>query len=111
MKKIRKNDEVIVIAGKDKGKKGKVLRVIYDNIKTKVLVEKINLVKKHTKADPSKNITGGILEKAMPIDISNIAIYNQETNKPDRVGIKIEENGNKIRFFKSTGKIIELRSN
>jgi large subunit ribosomal protein L24 len=102
MKKIRKDDEVIIITGKDKGKKGKVLQVI-DN--KKVLVEHVNLVKKHTKPNPAKNIVGGVIEKNMPIDISNVAIYNPTTKKADRVGFK-EENGKKSRVFKSTGSLV-----
>lgn len=102
MKKICKNDEVIVITGKDKGKKGKVLRVI-DN--AKVIVEHVNLVKKHTKPNPAKNIVGGVVEKNMPIHISNVAVYNPETKKAGRVGFK-EEDGKKIRVFKSTGKLV-----
>ncbi len=102
MKKICKNEEVIVITGKDKGKKGKVLRVI-DN--AKVIVEHVNLVKKHTKPNPAKNIVGGVVEKNMPIHISNVAVYNPETKKAGRVGFK-EEDGKKIRVFKSTGKLV-----
>lgn len=102
MRKIIKDDEVIVIAGKDKGKQGKVLQVIDDK---KVLVGGINIAKKHTKPNPNKGIVGGILEKVMPIDISNIAIYNKDTKKADRVGFKIE-GGKKVRVLKSTGKLV-----
>jgi large subunit ribosomal protein L24 len=102
MAKIIKNDQVIVIAGRDKGKIGTVLRVIANE---KVLVDGVMLAKKHTKPNPNKNIVGGVVDKALPIHISNVAIYNQETKKRDRIGYKIED-GKKSRIFKSTGKII-----
>jgi large subunit ribosomal protein L24 len=105
MRKIRKGDEVIVITGKDKGKVGSILQVINKNDKVKVIVEGVALVKKHVKPNPMKEIIGGIIEKNMPIDISNVAIYNSETKKADRVGFKVE-NEQKIRYFKSTGKVI-----
>ena len=99
MKKIRSGDEVIVITGKDKGKIGKVLKAVDEN---KILVEGVNVVKKHTKPNPSKNIVGGVLDKTLPIHISNVAIYNPTTQKADRVGFKI--NGDKkIRILKSNG--------
>lgn len=107
MRKIRKDDEVIVITGKDKGKIGKILQVVkckYGD-KIKVVVENVNVVKKHAKPNPAKGITGGVIDKTMPIDVSNIAIYNSETKKADRIGFK-EENGTKVRFFKSTGKVV-----
>ncbi len=103
MKKIRKGDEVIVIAGKDKGKTGSVLQVTADD---KVVVAGIAVARKHAKPNPAKGITGGIVEKNMPIHISNIAIYNSETKKADRVGIKVED-GKKVRFLKSTGKLVD----
>lgn len=104
MSKIRKNDEVIVIAGKDKNKKGKVLEVLPSG---KVIVSDINIAKKHTKPNPNKNIVGGIVSKVMPIDISNVAIFNSSTNKKDRVGFMINENGKKVRIYKSTRKVID----
>jgi large subunit ribosomal protein L24 len=104
MKKIRKGDEIIVITGKDKGKTGKISRVVNDG--AKVVVDGINLVKKHVRPNPNLNEVGGIKEKAMPIDISNVAIYNTETKKADRVGFKIE-NGKKVRVLKSTGKLVD----
>lgn len=106
MKKIRKGDEVIVIAGKYKGKVSSVLKMVSD---VKVMVEGVNVVKKHAKPNPAKNITGGVIDKTMPIHISNIAIYNPETKKADRVGFK-EDNGSLVRIFKSTGKTVELGS-
>ncbi|GHB77163.1 50S ribosomal protein L24 [Psychrosphaera saromensis] len=101
--KIRRDDEVIVIAGKDKGKTGKVLKVIAGT--ERVIVEGINLIKKHTKPVPQLQQPGGIIEKEASINVSNVAVVNPETGKADRVGFKFED-GNKIRFFKSNGKTI-----
>lgn len=101
MKKIRKGDTVVVIAGRDKGKQGEVLSVLSSD--NKVVVTGVNSVKKHTKPNPAKNETGGIVDKIMPLDISNVAIYNPETKKADRIGYKVED-GKKIRIFKSDGK-------
>ncbi|BDF96271.1 50S ribosomal protein L24 [Pseudoalteromonas haloplanktis] len=101
--KIRRDDEVIVLAGKDKGKRGKVLSVVTES--GRVFVEGINLIKKHQKPVPQLNQPGGIVEKEASIDVSNVAIYNSETSKADRVGFKIED-GKKLRIFKSTGKTI-----
>ena len=104
MNKIRKGDEVIVIAGRDKGKRGSVsLRVDAD----RVLVDGINLVKKHAKPNPMKGVTGGIVEKAMPIQQSNVAIYNKASGKADRVGIKTLQDGTRVRVFKSSGEEIK----
>jgi len=105
MNKIRKGDEVIVIAGRDKGKRGKVvLRKDDDH----VVVEGINLVKKHTKPNPMKGTTGGIVDKAMPIHQSNVAIFNPATGKGDRVGIKLQKDGTRARVFKSSGDEIKV---
>ncbi|GAP76812.1 MULTISPECIES: 50S ribosomal protein L24 [Pseudoalteromonas] len=101
--KIRRDDEVIVLAGKDKGKRGKVLSVVTET--GRVFVEGVNLIKKHQKPVPQLNQAGGIVEKEASIDVSNVAIYNSETGKADRVGFKIED-GKKLRIFKSTGKTI-----
>ncbi|CAM4263072.1 50S ribosomal protein L24 [Pseudoalteromonas sp. JBTF-M23] len=101
--KIRRDDEVIVLAGKDKGKRGKVLSVVTET--GRVFVEGINLIKKHQKPVPQLQQAGGIVEKEASIDVSNVAIFNQETGKADRVGFKIED-GKKLRIFKSTGKTI-----
>ncbi|BBN80184.1 50S ribosomal protein L24 [Pseudoalteromonas sp. A25] len=101
--KIRRDDEVIVLAGKDKGKRGKVLSVVSET--GRVFVEGINLIKKHQKPVPQLQQAGGIVEKEASIDVSNVAIFNQETGKADRVGFKIED-GKKLRIFKSTGKTI-----
>ncbi len=105
MSKIRRDDEVIVIAGKDKGKRGKILRIKPDG---RVLIEGINLVKRHTRANPSMNKPGGIITKEAPIQISNIAIWNDETEKADRVGFSLDENGKKQRIFKSSRSPINL---
>lgn len=103
MRKIKKNDDVIVIAGKDKGNRGNVLSVAEDY----VLVGGINKAKKHEKPNPVKGTTGGIVEKEMPIHISNVAIFNAATKKADRVGIKTLADGRKVRVFKSNGEAID----
>ena len=103
MRKIKKNDDVIVIAGKDKGNRGNVLRVLGEYL----LVGGINKVKKHQKPNPVKGLTGGIVEKEMPIHISNVAVFNAATKKGDRVGIKTLEDGRKVRVFKSNGEAID----
>ncbi|GAB4203398.1 50S ribosomal protein L24 [Tibeticola sp.] len=100
MNKIRKGDEVIVIAGRDKGKRGKVALRKSESL---LVVEGINLVKKHTKPNPLKGTVGGIVEKSMPIHQSNVAIFNPATGKADRVGIKVQADGTRVRVFKSTG--------
>jgi len=100
MNKIRKGDEIIVIAGRDKGKRGMISLRKDDSY---VLVDGINLVKKHAKPNPLKGVTGGIVEKNMPIHQSNVAIFNSATGKADRVGIKILADGKKVRVFKSSG--------
>ena len=103
MRKIRKNDDVIVITGKDKGSRGNVLSVLDDRL----LVSGINKVKKHQKPNPVKGDVGGIVEKEMPIHVSNVAIYNAAAKKADRVGIKTLEDGRKVRIFKSSGEVID----
>jgi large subunit ribosomal protein L24 len=101
--KIRKGDEVAVLTGKDKGKRGTVLRVA-DNL---VVVEGINRVKKHVRPNPMKGEVGGIVEKEMPIQISNVALFNAATQKADRVGFKVLEDGRKVRVFKSNGQVVD----
>ena len=101
--KIRRDDEVIVLAGKDKGKRGKVLKV--DTAKNRVFVEGVNIVKKHQKPNPALGVAGGVIEQEASIDVSNVAIYNPETGKADRVGFRTED-GKKVRFFKSNNAII-----
>ncbi|GIX27522.1 50S ribosomal protein L24 [Pelomicrobium sp. G1] len=105
MRKIRKGDEVIVIAGKDKGRRGTVLRVVDDE---RVVVEGVNRVKKHQRPNPIKGTTGGIIEKEMPIHVSNVAIFNPHTQKPDRVGFRLLEDKRKVRYFKSNGEVIDV---
>lgn len=103
MRKIKKNDDVIVITGKDKGNRGSVLKVLGDRL----LVSGVNKVKKHQRPNPVKGVTGGIVEMEASIHISNVAIYNSATNKADRVGIKTLEDGRKVRVFKSSGETID----
>src|SRR3954465_14396425 len=100
MQKIRKGDDVVVTTGRDKGKRGTVLRIVDDE---HVLVEGANRVKKHQRPNPMKGLTGGIVEKEMPLHISNVALYNPGTQKADRVGIRTLEDGKRVRFFKSNG--------
>jgi large subunit ribosomal protein L24 len=104
MNKIRKGDEVVVIAGKDRGRRGTVLRRVSDE---RLLVEGINRVKKHARPNPMKGEVGGIIEKEMPIHVSNVALFNPATQKGDRVGVKVLEDGRKVRFFKSNGEMLD----
>jgi large subunit ribosomal protein L24 len=104
MRKIKRDDEVVVIAGRDKGKRGEVLRVFADS---RVLVSGVNMVKKHQRPNPNAGVQGGIIDKEAPIQVSNVAIYNNETGKADRVGFRVED-GRKVRFFKSTNKPIDV---
>lgn len=105
MKKIIKGDDVIVISGKDKGKRGTVLRAISSEY---LLIQNINSVKKHQKPNPSTGVTGGIITKESPIHISNVAIFNFATKKPDRVGFKYDSDHKKMRIFKSTNELIKI---
>ena len=105
MRRIRKGDDVIVIAGKDKGKRGTVLRVVDLE---RVLVEGINRVKKHQRPNPMKGFTGGIVDKEMPLHISNVAIFNPALKKGDRVGIRVLEDGRRVRYFKSNAEVIDV---
>ncbi|MGW8228455.1 MAG: 50S ribosomal protein L24 [Gammaproteobacteria bacterium] len=105
MQKIKKGDDVIVITGKDKGKRGSVVRVLSEV--GRVVVENVNIVKKHQKPNPAVGAPGGIIEKEMPLDISNVAIFNPVTGKADRVGIKVLEDGRKVRYFKSNGEVVD----
>ena len=103
MEKIRKGDEVVVISGKDKGKRGVVLTRVDEQ---RVVVEGVNRAKKHVKPNPIKGVAGGIVEKDMPIHISNVALFNPATKKADRVGFKSLEDGRKVRVFKSNGELV-----
>lgn len=104
MNKLKKNDEVIVITGRDKGKRGKINRVLPDG---KLIVSGVQMIKKHQKPNPNLGVAGGIVEKEAPIDASNVAIYNAATSKADRVGIKVLEDGKKVRVFKSNGEAVD----
>lgn len=104
MKKIKQGDEVVVIAGKDKGRRGTVLRVYDDD---RVLVESVNVAKKHQKPNPNAGVPGGIIEKEMPMDISNVLVFNPGTDKGDRVGIRQLEDGRRVRYFKSNGEVLD----
>jgi large subunit ribosomal protein L24 len=104
MKRIRKGDQVIVITGKNKGQKGEVLRVLDE----KVVVQNINLVKRHTKPNPQANQPGGIVEREGPIHISNVLIFNPSTSSGDRVGFKTLEDGRKVRVFRSSGEVVDI---
>ena len=105
MAKIKKGDDVIVRTGKDKGKSGRVTKILKDN---KVLVEGINQVKKNQKPNPNAGVSGGIIVKDMPINISNIGLYNPETKKADKIGFKFLEDGKKVRYFKSTNEVVDV---
>lgn len=104
MNKIRKGDDVVVLAGKDKGKRGTVLRVVGD----RVVVENVNMAKKHMKPNPNKGEPGGIVDKEMPIHVSNVGLYNPLAGKVDRVGFKILDDGRKVRYYKSNGEIVDV---
>ncbi|HWZ61411.1 MAG TPA: 50S ribosomal protein L24 [Steroidobacteraceae bacterium] len=105
MNKIRKGDQVVVLSGRDKGRKGAVLQVLGDG---RVVVESINRVKKHQKPNPQANRQGGILEKEMPLPVSKVAIWNPTAKKGDRVGIKTLTDGKRVRFFKSNGEMLDV---
>lgn len=104
MNKIRKNDDVIVIAGRDKGKRGTVSKVLADG---RLIVENINMIKRHTKPNPNAGNAGGIVEKEAPLQASNVALFNPQTKKADRVGFKVLEDGRKVRVFKSTNEVLD----
>ena len=103
MDKIRKGDEVIVIAGKDKGKRGTIVRRVDSE---RVVVEGVNRVKKHVKPNPVKGVVGGVVDKDMPLHVANVSLYNPATKKADRVGFKLLEDGKKVRVFKSSGEVV-----
>jgi large subunit ribosomal protein L24 len=105
MRKIKKGDQIVVTAGRDKGKRGVVLSLEGEN---KLLVEGINLVRKHQKPNPGKSIPGGIVEKSLPLHISNVALFNPVTSKADKVGIRLLADGRKVRFFKSTNEVVDV---
>jgi large subunit ribosomal protein L24 len=105
MRRIRKGDEVIVIAGKDKGRQGKVIRTVGEN---RVLVEGINMVKRHTKGNPNAGVSGGIIDREAPLAISNVMLFNPTTQKGDRVGFRVLGDGRKVRFFKSNDEVVDV---
>lgn len=104
MRKIKKGDEVIVTAGKDKGKRGSVLRVLDED---RLIVENVNVMKKHQKPNPAAGVAGGIMQKEAPIQASNVMLFNPQTSKGERVGFKTLEDGRKVRMFKSTGEVVD----
>ncbi|TQV65329.1 MAG: 50S ribosomal protein L24 [Halothiobacillaceae bacterium] len=104
MRKIRKGDEIVVITGKDKGRRGSVLKVGEGN---RILVQGINMVKKHQKPNPMTGVPGGIIDKEMPIEVSNVMLFNPATQKGDRVGFRTLDDGRKVRFFKSNGEVVD----
>jgi len=105
MRKFRKNDDVIVLTGKDRGKRGNVVRVLSDD---QLIVENVNMVKRHTKPNPNRGVAGGIVEKEMPIHVSNVAHFNPVTKKADRVGFRDLADGRKVRFFKATNEVLDV---
>lgn len=105
MNKIKKGDEIYVLSGRDKGRRGTVVRVLEED--ARLIVEGINMVKRHTKPNPQLGTAGGIVEKEAPIQVSNVALFNPMTQKPDRVGFKFLEDGRKVRFFKSNGEVVD----
>ncbi len=105
MRRIKKGDQVIVIAGKDKGKRGSVVRIVDAD---RAVVDNVNVVKRHTKPNPQKGVSGGIIEKEMPVHISNIAMYNPATGKGDRIGFRTLADGRKVRFFRSTDEVVDV---
>ena len=104
MNRIRKGDEVIVIAGRDKGRRGSVVRVLDDG---RAVVENMNMVKRHTRPNPQRGVAGGIVEKEAPMQVSNLMLYNPAKKAGDRVGFKTLEDGRKVRYFKSDGEVID----
>ena len=105
MNKLKKGDDVIVIAGKDKGRRGTVLKVLANG---RMLVENVNMIKKHTRPNPNKGETGGIVQKEASMEVSNVMLYNPRSKKGDRVGFKVLEDGRKVRFFKSDNEVVDV---
>ncbi|MBI3778701.1 MAG: 50S ribosomal protein L24 [Gammaproteobacteria bacterium] len=106
MKKIRKGDKVMVLTGRDKGKQGTVLRILEDS---RVLVESVNMIKRHTKPNPNKGVTGGIIDREAPIHVSNVALLNPATGKGERVGLRTMQDGSKVRVFKKSGEVADVK--
>ncbi|MGV0005483.1 MAG: 50S ribosomal protein L24 [Candidatus Porifericomitaceae bacterium WSBS_2022_MAG_OTU9] len=105
MRKLRKGDEVMILAGKDRGRTGKILRVA--TMRERVVVEGVNMVRKHVKPNPSANKPGGIEDQERPLHVSNVALLNPVTNKPDKIGFKFLEDGRKVRYFRSSGEVVD----
>jgi large subunit ribosomal protein L24 len=105
MRRIKTGDEVVVIGGRDKGRRGRVVRIVDEE---RVVVEGINVVKKHQKVNPMRSVAGGILEIEAPIHVSNVMLFNPATNKPDRVGFRTLDDGRKVRYFKSNKEVVDL---
>lgn len=106
MKKIRKGDKVVVLAGRDKGKQGTVLRVFDDS---RVLVDNVNVIKRHTKPNPNKGVTGGIIDREAPIHVSNVALVNPGTGKGERVGVRFMQDGSKVRYYRKSGEVADVK--
>jgi large subunit ribosomal protein L24 len=106
MQRIRTGDQVVILAGRDKGKRGAVLRVLPDD---RVVVEGVNIVKRHTRPNPQKNVTGGIIDKEAPVHRSNVALYNATTGKGERVGFRTLEDGRKVRFYRQSGEVADAK--
>ena len=106
MRRIRRDDEVIVIAGKDKGRRGKVARVVEEG--ERVIVTGVNLIKRHTKPNPARNVPGGIVEREAALHVSNVMLFNPVTKKGDRVGFRMLEDGRKVRYFKSNNEVVDV---
>ena len=104
MKKLRKGDEVVVITGRDKGRRGTIIKVLEDD---KVLVENVNMVKRHTRPNPARNTQGGIIEKEAPLHVSNVLLWNPVAKKGDRVGVRTLADGRRVRFFKSNDEVVD----
>lgn len=105
MRKIKKGDLVVIVSGKNKGANGKVLRIVAGGLR--VVVEGVNLIKKHVKANPNAGIEGGIIAKEAPVHVSNVAMLNPVTKQPDKIGVKVLPDGRKVRYFKSNGELVE----
>ena len=105
MRRIKKGDEVIVIAGKDRGRRGSIIRLVENQ---RVIVEGINIVKRHTKPNPMRGVAGGIVEREAPIHVSNVMLFNPTTKRGDRVGFRSLEDGRKVRYFKSNGEVVDI---
>ncbi len=106
MRRIRKDDEVIVISGKDKGRRGKVMRVVEAG--ERVIVAGVNMIKRHTKPNPARGVAGGIIEREAAIHVSNVMLFNPATKKGDRVGFRVLEDGRKVRYFKSNNEVVDV---